>query len=252
VTGWLTGLGPAGAGVALLVLGHVLGDFVFQTDELAAAKHRLVPLLAHAGIVVVVHAVALVPLLNRETVVVVGVVGASHFLVDAVSARVRRRRRESSAVVFLLDQAAHLLVVLGAWALVAPGAWTAGPAVAAVGVDGQIPWAAVTAGAVYVSAFAFAHEGGNAVVRSVLPDDGPESTGEDLEAGSLIGTLERWIVLLLGVAGRWEAVALVVGAKSVARFEELKQRPFAEYFLVGTLTSVLVAMGLAVLVSLLV
>lgn len=66
--------------------------------------------------------------------------------------------------------------------------------------------------------------------------------------GSRIGTLERWIVLVLGVAGRWEAVALVMGAKSIARFEE----PFAEYFLVGTLSSLLVAIALAVLVSVLV
>jgi hypothetical protein len=32
---------------------------------------------------------------------------------------------------------------------------------------------------------------------------------------------------VLGLAGRWEAVALVVWAESIARFEELKERPFA-------------------------
>lgn len=46
----------------------------------------------------------------------------------------------------------------------------------------------------------------------------------------------------------WQAVALVVAVKSIARFEELKQRAFAEYFLVGTLTSVLVAIVLVGLV----
>ena len=60
--------------------------------------------------------------------------------------------------------------------------------------------------------------------------------------GSRIGTLERWI-LVLGVAGRWKAVALVLGAKSIARFEE----PFTEYFIVGTPSSLLVAIALAVL-----
>jgi hypothetical protein len=251
MSGWLTALGPEGTAVALLVLGHVFGDFVFQTDELAAAKHRLGPLLWHTGIVVAVHAVALLPLLSVQTAVVVGVVSVSHFLIDAVSARLRRRPG-SSARLFLGDQTAHLLVILVAWSLVAPSTWTAGPAVTALGGVDRLPWAGLTAGAVYASAFVFAHKGGNTVVSGVLPDDGPESTGADLGAGSLIGTLERWIILLLGVAGRWEAVALVVAAKSVARFEELKKRPFAEYFLVGTLTSVLVAMGLVVLVSVLI
>ena len=39
----------------------------------------------------------------------------------------------------------------------------------------------------------------------------------------------------LGVAG------LIIAAKSVFRFSEIKGRPFAEYFLIGTLSSVALA-----------
>jgi hypothetical protein len=251
MSGWLTALGAAGTALALLFLGHVLGDFVFQTDELATSKHRFRPLLSHAGIVLVVHVVTFVPLLTPRTALVVGFVGVSHLLIDAVSARVRRRKT-ASATLFLGDQLAHLLVILVGWSLMDASAWTVAPVVTALGgVDG-LPWSEMTTAALYVSAFVFAHEGGNAIVRGVLPEEGPESTGDDLEAGSLIGSLERWIVLLLGLAGRWESVALVVAAKSVARFEELKKRAFAEYFLVGTLASVLVAIVLVVVVSVLV
>jgi hypothetical protein len=56
----------------------------------------------------------------------------------------------------------------------------------------------------------------------LLTAEDPRSTEDDLEACSRIGTLERWIILVLGVAGRWDAVALVEGPKSIARFEELK------------------------------
>lgn len=265
MSGWLTGLGPEGTALALLVLGHVLGDFVFQTDELAATKHRLGPLLVHGGIVIVVHVVAFVPLLTPRTALIVLSVGVVHLLVDAVSSRIRNRR-PSSARLFLGDQLIHLLVLLAAWSMIDPSAWTEGPVVTALGGEDALPWAEMTTGAVYVSAIAFAHEGGNAIVRGVLPDNGPESDedgpgadGEgaeseedDLEAGSLIGTLERWIILLLGVAGLWGTVGLVMAAKSIARFEELKERPFAEYFLVGTLSSVLVAIGLVLVVSVLV
>jgi hypothetical protein len=113
----------------------------------------------------------------------------------------------------------------------------------------------VTTGAVYLSALAFAKEGGNAIVKGILPteDPGPEDDEDedvkDLEAGSIIGTLERWIIIILGIAGRWEAVALVVAVKSIARFRLLDRRDFAEYFLVGTLASVLVAISIAILVQ---
>lgn len=251
MNGWLTALGSEGTAFALLLLGHVLGDFVFQTDELAKKKHRLRPLLSHIGIVVGVHVVTFLPLLTSQTALIVGLIGVFHLLIDAVSARIRHHQ-DSSAFLFLGDQTAHLLVILVGWVLMDPSTWTSAPIMTALGGVNRLPWPELTVGAVYVSAFVFAHEGGNTLVSEVLPDEGPESTEEDLEAGSLIGTLERWIILLLGLAGRWESVALVVAAKSIARFEELKKRAFAEYFLVGTLTSVLVAMGLVVLVSALV
>ncbi len=52
--------------------------------------------------------------------------------------------------------------------------------------------------------------------------------------------------------GQWAALAVVLAAKSIARFEELRDRPFAEYYLVGTLASLLVAVltGLAVQLAL--
>lgn len=252
MTGWLTNLGPEGTALALLILGHVLADFVFQTDETAKMKHRIGPLLSHSGIVLLVHMVAFIPLLTPQTALLVVFVGVVHLPIDAVSARLRHRKAPS-AHLFLGDQLAHLLIIIGGWALMDASAWMASPVVTVLGGGDRLPWSEITAGAMYVSAFVFAHEGGNAIVRGILPDEAPESTdADDLEAGSLIGSLERWIVLLLGFAGRWESVALVVAAKSIARFEELKKRAFAEYFLVGTLASVLVAIILVVLVSVLV
>lgn len=252
MTGWLTALGPLGTALALLLLGHVLGDFAFQTDEMAANKHRVGPLLSHGAIVIAVHVLAFLPLLTLQTGAIVALVGIVHVLIDAVSSRVRPTET-TSAPLFLGDQIVHLLVVVAGWWLMEPAALAGAPVVTVAGGEAAVPWSAMTTGAVYVSAFVFAHDGGNAIVRGVLPADGPETAEEDdLEAGSLIGTLERWIVILLGVVGRWDAVALVVAAKSIARFEELKQRVFAEYFLVGTLSSVLVAVVLVVVVTALV
>lgn len=251
MSGWLTSLGPEGTALGLLLVGHVLGDFVFQTDELAKNKHKWKPLLTHAGIVLVVHLVAFIPLLTPGTGLLILSIGVSHFLIDAVTARVRSRKGRS-VILFLVDQIVHLLVLYVGWSLIDPQAWTDALVVTVLSDMVSLPWSEITAGMVYLSAFVFAHEGGNAIVRRVLPDDGPESNEEDLEVGSLIGSLERWIVLLLGIVGLWESVALIVAVKSIARFQELKKRAFAEYFLVGTLTSVLVAIALVIIVSVLV
>lgn len=254
MSGWLTGLGPAGTALALLLLGHVLADFVFQTDAMAENKHRFGTLLTHVGIVIVVQLLVYVPLLTPQTALIVGFVAGGHLLIDAVTARLRRNAVVAEPYRFLVDQAAHLVVILVAWWLMNASAWAGAPFVTAVGGVDRLPWADLTAGALYLAAFAFADEGGNAIVRGVLPEEGPgsEDEADDLAVGHLIGSLERWIVLILGFAGMWQAAALVVAVKSIARFEELKQRAFAEYFLVGTLTSVLVALALVGVVLVLV
>lgn len=138
MNGRLTALGPEGTALALLLLGHVLGDFVFQTDELAKNKHQFVPLLSHAGIVVVVHVVTFTPLLTRQTALIVGFIGVFHFLIDAVLARLRRRKT-TSAFLFLGDQMAHLLVILVGWSLMDSSAWTIAPVVTALGGVDRLP-----------------------------------------------------------------------------------------------------------------
>jgi hypothetical protein len=49
--------------------------------------------------------------------------------------------------------------------------------------------------------------------------------------------------MTLVVLGQFGALGLVVAAKSLARFKALEDREFAEYFLIGTLASLLLALG---------
>jgi predicted DNA-binding protein YlxM (UPF0122 family) len=59
--------------------------------------------------------------------------------------------------------------------------------------------------------------------------------------------LERIFVLTLVLYEQYTAIILVLAAKSIARFEDLKRREFAEYYLIGTFSSMLFALfvGLA-------
>ncbi len=69
-------------------------------------------------------------------------------------------------------------------------------------------------------------------------------------AGKYIGMIERVFVLIFILLGRWEAIGLLITAKSVFRFNDLKEsnsRKLTEYILIGTLLSFGIAMitGLA-------
>ncbi len=59
--------------------------------------------------------------------------------------------------------------------------------------------------------------------------------------GETIGVLERLLIVIFVLGGAAVAVGLVIAAKTIARFRQLDDRAFAEYYLLGTLASVTVA-----------
>ena len=231
---------PGAALLVLLVAGHCIADFGPRVRNTASGVPSAGVLLVHVGLVVAVHVIVVLPFLGFELIVAILGIGLLHALIDGLKTRVSRLDRES-ATVLILDQAAHLVVVVAAWALLIE---STGAQVPVVPTSWLRPW--VTA-SVVVAAFAANATGGSVLVRIVLgPLDRSGDSGH-AGAGRLIGILERTLTLILILAGEWAAMALLATAKSVARFDDLKDREFAEYYLVGTLASLLVAIliGLA-------
>jgi hypothetical protein len=64
----------------------------------------------------------------------------------------------------------------------------------------------------------------------------------EINRGRLIGNLERLLLVIVVAAGSYAALGFLVAAKGLVRSKELEEREFAEYFLVGSLCSVLVAL----------
>lgn len=104
----------------------------------------------------------------------------------------------------------------------------------------------------------------NGVVRAILTAAGTEIEGGEqrLRGGRFIGVIERYLIFGLAVAGEPTAAALVVSAKSILRFPELSRKAdgrgdgnrlvadvdvVTEYFLLGSLTSWLLALAPVVL-----
>lgn len=74
---------------------------------------------------------------------------------------------------------------------------------------------------------------------------------EEYNTGRYIGLLERIFVYLFVLLGQYTAIGFILAAKGVARFQDFKNRTFAEYVLIGTLLSTLLAMLVAYFVKLL-
>jgi hypothetical protein len=70
-----------------------------------------------------------------------------------------------------------------------------------------------------------------------------------INASAWIGIVERILILIFILSGQFQAIGFLVAAKSVFRFSEIQKEgnPKAEYFLLGTLASFLVAVVVGML-----
>jgi hypothetical protein len=117
-----------------------------------------------------------------------------------------------------------------------------------------------------VAAYLFMIDGGTRIVKGILgkfpglyqrvvkaleegDGNGEASPVSEENVGEWIGILERVITLTLVLTGNFTAIAFVLTAKSIARFKALEQsKDFAEYYLLGTSGSMIVALGVGMLV----
>lgn len=241
---------PTAALLVLLIAGHVLADFLFQTRDLVEAKNRGDGFLRHGIFVLLTHLAVLTPLFSMRVAGAVAAIGALHVVIDWVKCR-WIPARWGRLKPFALDQSTHLLVIFVAWAMldrsgaVPPFRWLSAEQ---MGI--------CLGGAVLAAAFAFTANGGSVIVAGILEllsrnedAEGFEGTAGYAGAGRMIGILERTLMLAMVLYGQWAAIALLITAKSIARFEEIKVRKFAEYYLVGTLASLLVALVVGFLLT---
>ena len=255
------GSGP-GALLVLLLAGHVLGDFLFQTEWMARQKEEHPgPLFLHAAVMLGVHTAVLSPFLTADIWIGLVCLAVVHLILDALRSRALGDWGRTLAA-FFVDQALHVVAVLVLWGVV--GSASGFETVRWLPSTEWVAWSARWMGV--VSGYVFAGGGAERIVRGVLErfeetvkEPGLTEAGgsgaqggraDEMErkhpTGRLIGYLERFLTLTLILGGQWAALGLILAAKSIARFPELKDKPFAEYYLLGTLTSILVAVAIGI------
>jgi len=65
---------------------------------------------------------------------------------------------------------------------------------------------------------------------------------DEISIGKYIGIIERALILTLVVFGEISSIGIIFTAKSLARYKELSEKRFVEYYLLGTLSSLFLAL----------
>ena len=238
-----------------IYLAHLLTDFVFQTAWIVSNKHRgdWRGYLLH-GVVHYVAVLAMVTLADPHRLLTLSFqllafsLSLIHLLIDWAKVSLTESHRISdTALAFVLDQAIHLFTIVGAvFLLVRPSLQTFVSWLSRIRL---LQESILLVCVVYVLVIF----GGGYFIRALIGPLWKEEQGqtkkeheEVINAGLYIGWLERFLVLTALFLQSPATVGFILAAKSIARYPELKSVRFAEYFLIGTLLSVAIAIGGAI------
>jgi hypothetical protein len=232
-----------------LLLAHLLADFPLQSSALAAAKKTSwLSRLKHGGIHYLSAVVCLLVFTSQPLATLrvqswlllyillhVGLDISKHALVQS-------RTFPDGARMFLADQVFHLATIaLLTWVLTGV-AWpelrralTWSPLGRFHTLVVAIVYVAVLFGGGYLIRYCTR----SLSTRLLVSQESPEQLRN---AGLYIGWLERFLVLTAVLVQSPAMIGLILTGKSIARFPELKEARFAEYFLIGTFLSIGVAL----------
>lgn len=212
-----------------LFLAHLIGDFVLQPAQWVIHKETWKIKSKYLYIHSVVHFITTMVLLwNLAYWKWALIIAVSHYMIDLAKIYANPLFKKK-AIAFFTDQALHFIVLYAC-------AYYSNFVEHTLSLFAHLDWSFVTA-VVFVSFPA-------SIVMSKLlqpMSDQIEFDHKSLpNAGKYIGILERLFVLTFIILGKWEAIGLLITAKSVFRFNDLKEsnnRKLTEYILIGTFLS---------------
>lgn len=233
----------------LLLVGHVLGDFYFQTENMAKKKENNIKyVIIHGLWYFAAMIVCTCMWMSVEMFVCVTVAAMIHCLIDIIKFIYLRKKGGQTKTmerrIFLLDQLLHMIT------LCAIGCYCVMSKVPIeMNLVCQVFFNTMGIHIMHVFSWLVAilliHKPANIIIQKIIIVYKPDSIASETRAnnaGRMIGTLERLIMLILISLNQYAAIGLVLTAKSIARYNRISEdSEFSEYYLLGTLCSVMLA-----------
>lgn len=228
--------------IILQFIAHLLSDFILQPQNWCDKKDKKIftpYLFYHGAIVLITSYILSFDFGFWKAAILLTLI---HFIIDGVKSYIIPKAKIES--LFFTDQFLHLITIIG---IVLIYDCTFGI---------HFLFELETKTLAIIAGFLLCTKPANIIIkflfRAFSIETPVESTdnGEEKSlpnAGKLIGITERLIALALILLGQYEAVGLIIAAKSILRFNATQK---SEYVLVGTLLSFGIAAFAGIVINL--
>lgn len=210
-----------------------------------------------------------------------GGIAISHLFVDVIKTRLEKRyagHKQWLSVLFFIDQILHIVaIVVMSYLWLRSNAWSQFEWIRSIDIKYLL----------LIVAVLLAHKPSNIAIKQILkfyevkvPENGSAQTTDSqntqrdenhspdnqqipnlqsvtdnadddhglFRSGSLIGSMERVLMIVLVVLSQYEAIGFLITAKSILRFSESSGSEKSEYVVAGTFLSFAIALALGLLV----
>ncbi len=240
--------------IGLLLLAQVLADFPFQSNIIAERKnHSLAHLAKHLLILLIITLVLTFHLLNLNLLKIIMVLTILHGVIDFIKILLEKRWNQLSLEFFLGDQLLHITTIM----LIIPFInkipfnpfiiklyYSFSDYYPAIGwLDNSKLFTLILFSIILI----FNFKGGTIIVRKILSRYKADLVDNGDNKGKAIGNLERVLIIIFVLLDNYSLIGLLFTAKSLIRFKEIEVSEktdgnFVEYYLIGTLSSLLIAL----------
>ncbi len=229
----------------ILVILHLLGDFYLQTTKIAQCKNarrgsacgeckkckdsswiNRKYLLVHSLLYIVPFLVLYLIMGYIHVTVVICVLFVTHILIDTASCYFNKKNKQT--VVFIVDQALHVGIIC----LI--------PQFVTFSYNIDDCYYAVLK-VVFTCLMLIIPC--SIMINKLFKDIYPQSNEMGMfDIGSIIGVMERILTFIFACFESFPAIAIIITVKTWARTNDLKESEFRNKYLLGTLTSLVLAL----------
>ena len=245
--------------LVLFIFAHILGDYYFQSEKLADKKAKSFSwLLLHGLLYAVGYGIVLCFFFSVNMLLGALILWGAHFVIDLIKWLFERRLSfplhgkerpyidvfKRMRMLYLSDQVLHLLSIFAVCFLMR--SFIGAPELF-FPIKPAFPIEKTSRG---ILLFFVLLKPVNITFKRCFTFLKPEKQKvEALNAGAIIGDMERLLSALFLMLGQYAAIGLVFTAKSIARYKKISEdKEFAEYYLMGTLFSVISALSAFIII----
>lgn len=228
----------------ILIILHLLGDFYLQTAKVSKCKNAKVDSYCYDCAeckkdaklnykYILIHTILyLIPFImvffmtdGLSGLKIVLILLISHGIIDGVACFFNKKTKQT--LVFLLDQFLHICIIFV--------------------ICKMFVFASFFSQYVNVIKVVFVTlvlmSPCSIFINKLFEDLYPETVNNKIfDVGSVIGILERFLIIIFSYLGNFAAIAIIITVKTWARTNDLKEDDFRNKYLLGTLASFVLAL----------